>query len=108
METVKSKQKSSTRRKVPQRNKRYGRLNLCPNRIGSAVDCGDALIDEPAKLWNGPIFTMSRGLFNKNGVIPGKNDLPCIGCLEFAQPWKKKMARQSLGKEPNGSQREHS
>jgi MoaA/NifB/PqqE/SkfB family radical SAM enzyme len=86
----------------------HGRLNLCPNRIGSAVDCGDALIDEPAKLWNKPIFTMSRGLFNKNGVIPGKNDLPCIGCSEFAQPWKKKAARQTLGTEPNGSKREHS
>lgn len=75
-----------------------GRLNLCPNRIGSAVDCGNALIDEPVELWNSPIFTLSRELFNKNGVLPRKNDLHCIGCSEFAQPWKKKVAGSSSGR----------
>jgi MoaA/NifB/PqqE/SkfB family radical SAM enzyme len=65
-----------------------GRLNLCPNRIGSIVDCGDPLEKDPKDLWNGDIFTHSRELFAKNGDIPNHRDLPCAGCTEFAQPWK--------------------
>ena len=65
-----------------------GRLNLCPNRIGSVVDCGDALEVDPKERWNDDIFTHSRELFAKNGSLPAHRDLPCARCTEFKQSWK--------------------
>ncbi len=85
----------------------HGRLNLCPNRIGSAVDCGDALKNDPVELWNSPVFTQSRELFIKNGSMPKNNNLPCNGCREFAQPWKKKVAQRSFEAGLDDSKREH-
>jgi radical SAM protein with 4Fe4S-binding SPASM domain len=56
-----------------------GQINLCPNRIGSQVDCGEV---DDENFWNKDIFTKPRKLFQKEKL---ETRIPCSGCREFRQ-----------------------
>jgi len=65
-----------------------GRVNLCPNRIGSVVDTGNGLLENQDILWNSSAFIVARQLFRKTKIEPANMNIPCISCREFEQPWK--------------------
>ena len=55
-----------------------GKINLCPNRIGSKVDCAEV---GEKDFWNKNHFTKARNLFRKKTEV----QIPCSGCREFKQ-----------------------
>jgi hypothetical protein len=51
---------------------------VCPNRIGSQVDCVEVGEND---FWNKNYFTNARNLFRKKTEVK----IPCSGCREFKQ-----------------------
>jgi MoaA/NifB/PqqE/SkfB family radical SAM enzyme len=66
------------------------KIILCPNRIGSLVECGDVNME-----WNSPVFISARRLFSYGNRVNQK--IPCAACREFEQPWKRSQNYEKNG-----------
>lgn len=72
-----------------------GQVNPCPNRIGSKVQCGDAVGIPVRDMWNSAVFVEGRKMFAQNPSGPPEFDGPCRVCKEGLQPWKIKWPDRS-------------
>ncbi|NDY58660.1 radical SAM protein [Desulfovibrio sulfodismutans] len=69
----------------------HGRVNLCPNRLGSMHVLSDPVTpDGPSvnALWNMPFFLQARRHFERHPRLAPEGTHPCAACREFRQPWK--------------------